>query len=107
MASPSAENAPAFDWRGTTFLDYEHQVHLWARAAKTELAARASLQALRVQPAPRQVCLAGGSDISDHGDEAARILDISRSYFAPEEADAIHQQVARFMNYRKSDQSVD
>ena len=99
MVAPGAGNAPVFDGRGATFLDYEHQVHLWMRAAKTGLAGRASLLALRMQPAPSQVCLAAGSDI------LTRIVDILRSYSDPGTADAIRQRVARFTNYRRTDQS--
>ena len=53
-----------------------------------------------MQPAPRQDCLAEGSDILDQCDGVTQILDISRSYFAPEAAEAIRHQVMRFMNYR-------
>ena len=65
------------------------------RTTRTKLTARASLLILRARPAPRQVCLAAGSDIPDHADGASKILNISRSYFAPEAVDAIHQQVMR------------
>ena len=43
----------------------------------------------------------------DHRDGVTRVLEILRGYFAPEAADAIRQQVMRFMNYRRSDQSID
>ena len=89
MGLRSGEKAPAFDVRGANLLDYEHRAHTWMGATRTELTARASLLALHMQLAPRQVCPAEGSDTSDHGDGAPRILEISRSYFAPEAADAI------------------
>ena len=76
------------------------------RATNTEFAARASLLVLHVQPAPRQVCLAEGSDILDNSDGLTRILDILRSYLAPGPADAIRHQVTRFTNCRRSAQSV-
>ena len=63
--------------------------------------------ALRAQPVPRQVCLAEGSDILDHSDGVAEILNILRNYFAPEAVGAIHQQLMRFMRFRRTDQSVD
>ena len=59
-----------------------------------------------MRPTPRQVWLAEGSDISRHGDGATRIVDMSRNYFAPEAADAIRQQVAQFVTYRVSGQSI-
>ena len=69
------------DGRGANFSGYKHQGHLWVRTARAELIARASLSILRAQPAPRQVRLAEGSDISGHGDGVSRILNISRNYF--------------------------
>ena len=48
MASPGAEQVPTFDGRGSTFLDYEHQVHSWLRTAKSKLAARLSLLVLHM-----------------------------------------------------------
>ena len=86
MGSRGGEAVPALDGWGVNFLDLYHEVHLWARATHTELTARASLLVLHMQPAPRQVCLAEGSDISAHGDGASQILNISRNYFAPEAA---------------------
>ena len=106
MASPGAEKSPAFDGRGSTFLDYAHQLHLWIGTSNAELAARASLLMLQVQPASRQVCPAEGSAISDRGDGATRLLDIARSFPAPGAAVAIRQQVVRFMNYRRTDQFI-
>ena len=69
------------DGRGANFSGYKHQGHLWVRTARAELIARASLSILRAQPAPRQVRLAEGSDISGRGDGVSRILNISRNYF--------------------------
>ena len=73
---------------------------------QAELAACASLLVFHMIPAPRQVCRAEGGDVLGRHDGATRILDILRSYLAPEAADAIRQQVARFANYRRSGQSV-
>ena len=106
MASPGSDKAPVLHGRGATFADYEHRAHLWLRTTKTELAARASFWVLRMQPAPRQVCLAEGCDILGHGDGVTRILDNLRRGSAPEAADAIRQQLARFTNYRRTGQSA-
>ena len=77
------DKAPSFDGRGASFSDYEHQVHVWMRNARTEVSARASILILHMRPAPRQVCLADGSDISGRSDGVNKILEISRDYFAP------------------------
>ena len=44
--------------------------------------------------------------MDNHGG-VARILDILRSYFAPEAADAIHQQLMRLMQLRSAEQRID
>ena len=51
-------------------------------------------------------CACSG-DVFDNGDGVTVILNILRNSRAPETADAIRQQVARFANYRRSGQSVD
>ena len=106
MAPPGTDKAPVFDGRGASFLDFDKQVHQWMRATKTELAARTSLLVLHMQPAPRQVPLAECEDVSGRHNKDTRMLEILRSYFAPEAADAIRQQVMRFMNCRRSDQAL-
>ena len=40
LASRGGDKVPAFDGRGASFLDYEHEVHLWMRTSRTQLAAR-------------------------------------------------------------------
>ena len=77
------------------------------RAAKTELASRARLLVLHMHPAPRQVCLAAGGDYLDNHDGVARILGVPHNYFAPDAVDANHQQVMRFMHFRRAGQSVE
>ena len=104
MVSRGGEKVPALDGRGAHFLDYEHQVHLGMRTARTEIPARASLLISHMRPAPRQACLAAGGDIPDRADGVSKILDILRTYSAPEAVDAIHQQVMRFMRFRRADQ---
>ena len=97
---PSSAAAPIF-------LDYEHQVNSWMRTARAETPALSSLLISHMRPAPRQVCLAEGSDILDHIDGVSKILIILRNYFAPEAVDAIQQQVMRFMRFRRADQSIE
>ena len=77
------------------------------RTARAELAARAPLLILHMRPARRQVCIAGGSDISDHSDGGSKLSDILRNCFAPEAVGAIRQQVMRFTRFRRTDQSID
>ena len=107
MVSRRGEQVPAFDRRGASFLDCEHQVLLWMRAARAEETARASLLILHTQPAPRQVCLAKGRAILDHNGGVAKIFEILRNYFAPVAVDAIHQRVMQFMRFRPTEQYVD
>ena len=92
MASRSGEEASSFDGRRAHFLGYENQVDLWMRTARAEVYARPPFSVSHVQPVPREVCLGGGSDISDHSGGVAKILNILRNCFAPEALDKIHQQ---------------
>ena len=76
------------------------------RATKTDLGSSATF-VLRMNSAPRQVCLpAGGGNFDDQGG-VARISEILRSYFAPEAADAIYQRAMRFTQFCRADQSID
>ena len=77
------------------------------RATKTEPASRASLSVLQLRSAPQQVRSAERGDVLGRRDGVVRILEILRSHFAPEAADAIHQQVMRFMHYRRAGQWID
>ena len=69
-------------------------------------ASRASLLESHVNSAPRQVCLSAHGGHLDGRGGIARILGILRNYFAPEAAHAIDQQVARFLQYRRTEQSI-
>ena len=96
-----------FDGRGSSFLDFEQQVFLRIRTAKADFAIRAYPSALHLRSAPREVCIAAGADFVSNQDGAARISDILRKFFAPDAADAIHQQATRFSHPRRAGQSID
>ena len=106
MATPGKDTVPAIDGRGASFLDFQRHSFPWMRTTKTELAARVSLLVLHMRPAPRKVRPAEDRDVLGRRDGVTRILEILRSYFAPGAADAIRQQVAKFMSYRRSDPHI-
>ena len=97
----------ASDGRGSSFLDFEQNVHLWMGATKTAPAIRASPLVLHMRSAPRQVRRAEGGDALGHHDGVARILGIRRSYVALEAADATREHEMRFAHHRRADQSTD
>ena len=97
---------PAVDGKETSFPDSEKQVQLRMRTTKTGPASRAPLLVLHMHLAPRQVCPSAGGYCLGNRDGVARVLDILGDYFAPEAADAIHQQVTRFTQYRRANQSI-
>ena len=107
MELSPAGKAPVFDGKDSSFQDYEQQVRLWTRTTETDPASTASTLASQTNPAPRQVCLLPCGGHLDGRGGVARILEILRSYFAPEAADAIYQQAIRFTQYRRADQSID
>ena len=96
MVSRGGEKVPAFDGRGAHFMGHWRQAHLWVRTARAEMPARASFLILHMQAAPRQVCIAEGDDILGRSDGVSKISSILRNFCAPEVADAIPQQVARY-----------
>ena len=76
------------------------------RTTRTEASARPSAFILHMQPTPRQVCLADGSDILGRSDGVMKILEIPRDYCAPGAVGAIRRQVIRYMRFRRTDQSI-
>ena len=76
------------------------------RATRTEASGRASVLISHMHPAPRQVCLADSNDILGRSDGVNEILEISRNYPAPAAADAIHQEVMRYMRLKRTEQSI-
>ena len=95
MVTPGPDKVPVFDGRGSSFLDFEQHVLLWMRAMEAELASRASLSALLLHSAPRQVCLAAGGDYLGHQDGVARSRDIPRNYFALVSENSIRHEYRR------------
>ena len=106
MVSRGSERVLTSDCRGAHRQDYGLQVHLWVRTTRTEASARASVLILHMRPATRQVCPADGGDVLGRSDGVTKILEILRNYLAPEAADAIRQQVMRYMRFRQTDQPV-
>ena len=107
MVTPGPDKVPVSDGRGTSFLDFEKHVPMGMRATKTELANRAPPLALKINSALRQVCVAAGGDYLGDQNGLARILDMPRNYFAADTADAIRQQVMRFMRFRSAERVID
>ena len=55
---------------------------------------------------PRKVCMAVRKDYIGNNDGAQRILRISRERFAPDTIDPNHRDVAKFMNFKRADQTM-
>ena len=106
MAAPNAEKVPAFDGKGTSILDFEQQAPLRMRLTETDPASRSPLLVLHMNSAPRRVCPSAGGGHSNSRDGVARFSGVISNYFAPEAADAIHQQLMRFTQYRRAGHSM-
>ena len=101
-----ANKVPGEDRQGSSFQDYEQQPCSWMRTPHLEPSKRAVASILRATSAARRVRKTAAGDNPESRDGALRILEISKNVFALEAAGSIYQEVARFLHYRRTDQSV-
>ena len=104
---PPAARVPGFDGKGSSYIIYEQQVRLWRQVANLDPSKRAAALILQVETVARQVCLAAGSDSVANNDGAEQILGILKDYFAPDAVDSAFQEVARFLQFKRTDQTMD
>ena len=109
MYSQNAACGPSesFGGKGPPFIDYEQQVRLWRRVANLDPSKRAAASILRIDTVARQVCLAAGSDFVVNNDGAERIVTILKDYIAPDAADSVDQEVARFLQSKRPGRTMD
>ena len=98
-----AGRLPIFGGNGAFSQRRVQQVRLWMRMTKMEPSSRAAALVLNVNSVARQVCLSAGGDHLENTDGVSRALEILRNFFAPEAPDSIRQEVARFMQFRRTD----
>ena len=106
MVSHGSEKVPAFNGRGATFLDYELQVHLWMRATRTEASGRASALMPHMHPAHVKFVWLTVMTFWPAVMAWARSWRFRENNPAPEAADAIHQEVMRYMRLKRTEQSI-
>ena len=100
-------HVPAFDGKGSSFLDYEQRVISWNRTTDIHPDKRASLLVLHMDPIARQVCLHSGGDAFMDGVDVTSILQILKHYFLPDATDQVFQDVQRFLLYKRTDQPME
>ena len=93
--------------RWDPFLNYSQEVDLWGRAAKLEAAKRASDLILNMDPVAREVCVAAGREQSMDPESAAKMTQALNDYFAPDDVDLIYREMARFLQFKRTTQSMD
>ena len=101
-----AVSVTPLDRGGASSADYGQQVELWRRVANSGPAKLVSALFLQMGDAARQVCFATGSDAIMDGDGAGKIVAICRDFFAPEAAGSAHQGVACFLQFARSDRTI-
>ena len=97
----------AFGGKGSSFLDYEQRVTLWNRAAEIHASKRASLRVLHMGPTARQICLHSGGDSFMEGVEVVAVVQVSRRRFLPDATDQVFQDVTKFLNHKRTDQTIE
>ena len=91
--------APVFAGKGECIAKYFQEVELWTRVTTLDPTKRASALVLQTHPVPRGVCIARGNEQLSDRDNAAKVLDVLRDYFAPEPGAALYREVVRFLHF--------
>ena len=103
----SAADGRISDEKASSLPGCERQVRLWMLMTKTEPPSRSAAFVLQMSSVARQVCPRTGGDHLENADGALRKLGILRNYFDPDAADSKNQEVARVMQFRRTDRNVD
>ena len=93
--------------RGGSFSNYAEEVELRYQVANLDPAKRASAPILKMGTVARRVCIPAGSDEIVDQEVMMRITQLLRDYFAPAAADAANQEVARFLQFERTGQTMD
>ena len=80
---------------------------LWKNISPLEPAEKASHLSLHMADVARKVCLAVGRDVVGNIDGVEQILNILRNRFAPDKADCIFQDIAKFLYFKRTTQDAD
>ena len=100
-------NVPSSGGRGESFANYAPEVELWNRVTNLDPIKRASAVVLHISPVAREVCVAADNDQLLDQSGAAKILQVSRDYFASEAAGPIYQEVVRFLQFKRTAHMMD
>ena len=97
---------PKFDGRAGSFASYDEKVTLRKRISAMGPAKKAAHLLLHMSYVARKVCLPAGRDVIGNSDGAEQILKIPRERFAPDAIDSISQDMAKFMDFKRTGQTL-
>ena len=100
-------HVPAFDGKACSYANYEEKAILRNQIPTVEPGKRAANLLLQMADIARRKCMAVGDAHITNARRAQRILIILRERFAPVALDAICQEVAKFMNFKRAGQPTD
>ena len=100
-------HVPSFDGEASLSADYEKKVALWNQISPWEPRKLAANLLLRMTDVAQKVCMEAGKVHIRNIVGAQQISRIPRERFAPGAIGAIFQDVVKFMNFKRGDQSVD
>ena len=104
---PNFTHVPSFDGQPLSFTNYDVNVIPRNRIATLDPAKRASNLLLNMADVARKICVAGGKDCIGGNGGAQQILRIFRGCSAPDAIGAMHQGVATFMDFKRTDRPTD
>ena len=104
---PNFTRVPSFDGQPSSFANYEVNVIPRNRIATFGAAKRASNLLVNMADVARKVCAMAGKDCIGENGGAQHILRILRWRSAPDAIGAIHQGVAKSMNFKRAGPTAD
>ena len=97
----------SFDGNASSFAKNEEKVILWNQISTVGPQERDANLLLHMTDIERNVCMSVGKDHIGNSVRPQQISRTLRGRFAPDATDAIYQDVAKFMNFKRVDQTVD
>ena len=96
-------NAPAFDGRAGSFVNFEAKVALRNQILTIDQQKRAANLLLHMSDVARRVSATAGTYAVEEIDGVEQILEIPRERFAPDAIDSIFQDMVKFMYFKRTD----
>ena len=100
-------HVPSFDGQASSFANYEEKAILWNQIPTLDARKRAANLLSHMADIARKVSMGVSKDFIGNNDGVRQVLRILLERQAPDAIDAICQEVAKFMNFERTDQTTD